>query len=60
MKREKKIVLIAHCILNVNAKVEGIATSKAGVTELITELMKQGYGIIQLPCVEQDMCGYWS
>jgi len=57
MKRDKKIVLVAHCILNVNAKVEGIAPSKAGVTELISGLMEQGYGIIQLPCVEQDMCG---
>ena len=57
MKREKKIVLVAHCILNVNAKVEGIAPSKAGVDELVIGLMRQGFGIIQLPCVEQDMCG---
>ena len=57
MKREKKIVLVVHCILNVNAKVEGIAPSKAGVEELVIGLMRQGYGIIQLPCVEQDMCG---
>ena len=57
MKREKKIVLVAHCILNVNAKVEGIAPSQAGVEELVIGLMRQGFGIIQLPCVEQDMCG---
>ena len=57
MKREKKIVLVAHCILNMNAKVEGIAPSKAGVDELVIGLMRQGFGIIQLPCVEQDMCG---
>lgn len=57
MKRERKIVLLAHCLLNVNAKVEGIACSGAGVTELVTGLMEHGYGIIQLPCVEQDMCG---
>lgn len=57
MKREKKMVLVAHCILNVNAKVEGIAPSKAGVDELVIGLMRQGFGIIQLPCVEQDMCG---
>ena len=57
MKRKRKLVLLSHCILNVNAKVEGIATSKSGITELVTSLMNRGYGIIQLPCEEQDMCG---
>lgn len=57
MNRGRKIVLLAHCILNVNSKVEGIACSEAGVVSLVNGLMEQGLGIIQLPCVEQDMCG---
>ncbi|MEG0805858.1 MAG: hypothetical protein RR364_06280 [Lachnospiraceae bacterium] len=57
MKRSKKMVLVAHCLLNVNSKVAGIATSETGEIGLIEALMRQGYGIIQLPCVEQDMCG---
>lgn len=57
MKRNKEIVLISHCLLNVNAKVEGLALVPAASLNLITELIKMGFGIIQLPCIEQDMCG---
>ena len=56
MNREKKIVLAAHCLLNVNAKVYGIANAKGG-SNLIGELIAKGYGIIQLPCVEMAMYG---
>lgn len=57
MKRSKKMVLLSNCLLNVNAKVEGLANYKSGLIELIEEIYKSGYGIIQLPCIEQDMCG---
>lgn len=56
MKREKKIILVAHCILNVNAKVMGIAGEKGG-SPFIGELLKKGYGIIQLPCLEMIVYG---
>ena len=56
MKREKKIVLAAHCLLNVNAKVMGIAGEKGG-SPLIGELLKAGYGVIQLPCMEMAVYG---
>ena len=49
--------MLAHCILNTNAKVEGLAGVSGGCTELVGLLLEKGYGIIQLPCVEQDMCG---
>ncbi|WMJ76035.1 MULTISPECIES: CD3072 family TudS-related putative desulfidase [unclassified Sedimentibacter] len=57
MKRDKKIVLVSHCILNVNAKVYGIATESAGCSKIVSELLNKGYGIIQLPCVEQSCFG---
>ena len=57
MKRAGKIVLLAHCILNVNAKVSGIATVPAGCAHLVGKLLDEGYGIIQLPCMEQLCCG---
>lgn len=62
MKRAKKIVLISHCYLNVNAKIEGIALNSSVFKELIDLLIKNDYGIIQLPCVEQHVCGIkrWS
>lgn len=57
MKRKKKTVLLAHCFLNVNAKVEGIATETGGCTAIVSGLLQNGFGIIQLPCVEQSCFG---
>ncbi len=57
MKRNKKIVLLAHCILNVNAKVYGLATVPAGCKQIVTGLLNRGFSIIQLPCVEQSCFG---
>ncbi|MGI6685778.1 MAG: CD3072 family TudS-related putative desulfidase [Bacillota bacterium] len=57
MKRNKKIVLLAHCILNVNAKVYGLAIEQAGCKQIVTGLLNSGFGIIQLPCVEQSCFG---
>lgn len=50
--RAKKLVLISHCLLNVNAKVEGLANYLGVQEELIGYLLKKGFGIIQLPCPE--------
>lgn len=57
MERSRKIVLAAHCLLNTNAKVDGLSTEKACAKKLIYHLIEHDYGIIQLPCVEMDMCG---
>ncbi len=56
MKRKKKIILAAHCLLNINAKVFGLAEEEGG-SGIIGELISRGYGIIQLPCVEMAMYG---
>lgn len=52
MKRSKKIVLVSHCILNCNSKVEGLSVYCGANSEVVLELIKRGYGIIQLPCPE--------
>ena len=57
LKRNKKIILLAHCILNVNAKVHGLAVEPAGCRTIVSSLMDHGFGIIQLPCVEQSCFG---
>lgn len=46
MKRAKKIVLISHCYLNVNAKLEGIAINSSALKQLINILMENDFGII--------------
>ena len=56
MKRGKKIVLLAHCLLNPNAKVNGLAAT-AGALPLIKELVDAGCGLVQLPCPEHSYLG---
>lgn len=56
MKRDKKIILVCHCILNCNSKVEGLSEYK-GALEFNKRLIDQGFGIIQLPCPEMMMYG---
>jgi len=49
--RSHRIVLVAHCLLNANAKAEGSAWY-AGVHAVIGDLAGRGYSIVQLPCPE--------
>ncbi len=57
MHRGKKIILLSHCILNVNSKVYGIGNYEGSLEELMIPLIKKGYGFIQLPCPELLSCG---
>lgn len=57
MKRKKSLVILCHCILNCNSKVEGIANYEGAQKEIIKYLCEKGYGIIQLPCPEITMYG---
>lgn len=52
MQRSKKILIISHCLLNVNSKVYKLANYEGAISELIAPLMQNGYGFIQLPCPE--------
>lgn len=62
MKRGRRIVLLAHCVLNGNAKVEGICGYRAAMTEVVSRLMASGIGMIQLPCPEMQVlgCARWG
>lgn len=57
MKRAKKIILVPHCLLNVNSKVEGLATSPGTVRNVLDALLDRNYGIIQMPCPEHLIMG---
>lgn len=57
MKRHKKIVLLAHCILNQNAVVYPLARANGGFNEIICNYLKDGYGLYQLPCPELQHLG---
>lgn len=56
MNRSREIVAVCHCILNCNSKVEGLSDFK-GAQDISIELIKRGYGIIQLPCPEMILYG---
>ncbi len=51
-RRSHKIILVAHCLLNQNSIVEGLARKPAMVKELVDLLYEEDIGIIQLPCPE--------
>lgn len=57
MKRGKKIVVVAHCYLNQNARVKPYASMKGSFKEFIKPLLDADFGIIQLPCPETTGCG---
>lgn len=56
-KRSKKIVVVSHCILNQNAKVEGLSRFPGVITPIVDFLVKSGAGIIQMPCPETTYLG---
>ncbi|WP_455284671.1 CD3072 family TudS-related putative desulfidase [[Eubacterium] cellulosolvens] len=51
-KRSRKVVICSHCILNQNAKLEGIASWPGMVDPVVEVISKNRAGIIQMPCPE--------
>jgi len=56
-KRSKRIALVAHCILNQNAKVSGLARFPAADKHLVDLFLKLQFGVFQLPCPEMNCAG---
>ena len=51
-KRSKKVIFVAHCVLNQNAISDGTALYPSAHTDIIQKLLKSQVGIVQLPCPE--------
>jgi len=51
-QRSRKIILVAHCILNQNAKMDKTAFYPGAATSVAELLVHSGVGIIQMPCPE--------
>ncbi len=47
-----KVVVCTHCILNQNAKLEGIAGWPGMIEEVMAIIRRSGAGILQIPCPE--------
>lgn len=56
MLRNKKIVIVSHCVLNQNAVVLPLARAE-GPMKCASILLESQCGIYQLPCPEKRMCG---
>jgi len=56
-KRSGKIALVAHCILNQNSRVLGLAERSSVIAEIVEFLMRNETGIIQMPCPELSYAG---
>ena len=56
-KRSRKIIIVAHCILNQNSRVQGKAYYAGMINEIVDVLRKYEVGVIQMPCPELTYAG---
>jgi len=56
-KRGGNIAVVAHCILNQNSRVLGLAERSSAITEIVEFLIRNDMGIIQMPCPELSHAG---
>lgn len=56
-KRSKRVILLAHCILNQNAKLDRCAHYPGAIREAAQLLIDSGVGLIQMPCPELACLG---
>lgn len=50
--RSKRVIFVAHCVLNQNAKIDGCARYPGVMRELAAYLVESDLGIVQMPCPE--------
>ncbi len=55
--RSKKVIFLAHCILNQNSISDGTADFPGSNCELVEFLLKTEIGIVQMPCPELHCLG---
>lgn len=56
-KRSGKVALVAHCILNQNSRVSGLAKRSSVIAEIVEFLVRNEVSIIQMPCPEFTYAG---
>jgi len=55
--RSKQVVLVAHCLLNQNARIDGCAFFPGAMGDIARALVDSGVGILQMPCPELECLG---
>jgi predicted secreted protein len=56
-ERGGQVVLLSHCLLNVNTRYLGGARHSAGCPDVVEDYLAKGIGIHQLPCPEREAWG---
>ena len=55
--RGKRVILVAHCLLNQNAKIDRCAFYPGVIREATQLIMDSGAGMLQIPCPEMICLG---
>lgn len=55
--RSKKVMFVAHCILNQNARIDTCAFTPAAIPKIPEHLIRNDIGIVQYPCPEFNVLG---
>ncbi len=55
--RSKKVMIVAHCILNQNARIDTCALTPSAIPKIPEYLIQHEIGIIQWPCPELNFLG---
>jgi predicted secreted protein len=56
-ERSKRIIFLAHCILNQNSRVKEVAKDRGMLMPVVSILHQEGVGMIQMPCPEFTYLG---
>ncbi len=56
-QRSKKVILVLHCLLNQNARIDGCAYFPGAMRESARAVVDSGVGILQMPCAELHCLG---
>jgi len=56
-ERSKKVIFVAHCILNENTRWLGGAFRRGCIDEIVDQIQDLGIGIVQMKCPEQQAMG---
>ena len=51
-RRSKRVIVVSHCVLNQNAKIDGCAHYPGAIREVLDVILTSGCGILQLECPE--------
>ncbi|MBN1458655.1 MAG: hypothetical protein JXA57_03905 [Armatimonadetes bacterium] len=56
-QRSRKVILVLHCLLNQNARIDGCGYFPGAMGEAAEAVVASGIGVVQMPCPELHCLG---